>query len=165
MLEAARDAVVAIETALRRVIVESKKACDDADAADDQPLKEGRSPSPLTRPNTAPSVTGADPSPAQLCAIITDAQSAQAALDKERTAVKGVYDRVDSARKAALALQQSTDIDLVIRSNGLQRLAKEARAAASREQQAANDFGPDRSARGANRARLLQRRTAARSPS
>ena len=49
MLEAARDTVVANEAALRRVIAETKKACDDADAADDQLLKEGRSPSPLTQ--------------------------------------------------------------------------------------------------------------------
>ena len=49
--------------------------------------------------NTAPSVTRGDPSPAQLRNIITDAQSAQEAVEVERKAVQGLYDRVDSATK------------------------------------------------------------------
>ena len=190
VLQTARDEVVAAGAALRRFNVETKKACDDADAADDQLLKEGRSPSPLTQslakaallkrelcgqwksskeeaqsqsdaarsalrqvaaepvrpasaatnPITAPSVTRADPSPAQLRNIITDAQSAQETVEIERKAVQGLYDRVDSATKAALALKQSTDLDLVALSNTLQSSAKEARTAASAAQKAANRF-------------------------
>ena len=147
-LQTARDDVADTAAALRRVNVETKKACEDADPADEQLLKEGRSPSPLTQSlakaarlkrelcvqlsssqeqaqlqsdvarsvlrqvagpvqpalamscaNTAPSVTRGDPSPAQLRNIITDAQSAQEAVEVERKAVQGLYDRVDSATK------------------------------------------------------------------
>ena len=148
-LQTARDDVADTAAALRRVNVETKKACDEADVADEQLLQEGRSPSPLTQSlamgarlkrelcvqwnstqeqtrlqldaarsvlrqvaagpvqpalaassqNTAPRVTRADPSPAQLRNIITDAQSAQEAVEVERKAVQGLYDRVDSATK------------------------------------------------------------------
>ena len=47
-LQLARDDVADTAAALRRVNVETKKACDEADAADEQLLQEGRSPSPLT---------------------------------------------------------------------------------------------------------------------
>lgn len=48
-LEAARDDVVAAEIELRKSADGTKQACDEADSADDQLLKEGRLPSTFTQ--------------------------------------------------------------------------------------------------------------------
>lgn len=191
-LNTAREAVAAADAALRRITAKVKEACDAADAADDELLKEGRTPSPLTQSlaqaatskrqlceqwqdtrvqqqslfdaarsalrrvaaepaAVAPVSVGArpDPSPSggiviptaeELQSVVVNAQEAQEKVDKARAALVGIYDVVDSATKAALALKLKTDGSLVATSNGFQDLAREARDARSDAQTAANAF-------------------------
>lgn len=182
----ARHAVVTAENELRKALSESKKACDKADAADAQLLREGLTPSTLTQtlaqdargmrqscdrwkqvasqaqavaaaarvqlqdvaasaaPASAPAsgARGASRLPARidLQNLVDQAQQAQVLVDKERTAAQGVYDTVDRATKAALALTLATDAPTLDRARAMQGQAKAARRAGSGAQTAANDL-------------------------
>ena len=188
----ARHSVVTAEIDLQTAESESKKACEEATAADGQLLKEGLSPSNLTRAlardaqtkrgwcehwkqvanqakaraeaarlqlqevaasapaapasASASAPTTARPGPWQLPArvdletIVAQAMEAQERVGKERKAAAGVYDTVDKATKAALALTQATDTPRLGDSLEMQANAKAAKTAGHDAQVAATQL-------------------------
>ena len=95
VLQTARDNVVDAGAALRRVNVETKKACEDADATDEQLLKEGRSPSPLTQ-----SLAKAARLKRELCVQLSSSQVDLVALSNT------LQSSANEARAAASAAQR-----------------------------------------------------------
>lgn len=189
-LDDARHEVVVAENDSRKADAEAKTACDEAQAADEQLLREGLRHSTLTQalaraaqvkrglcdqwklssadarsraaaarlllrevaaapaamqtpaPDVARRPAGGSRLPAKtdLQAIVAQAQEAQERVGKERAASQGVYDTVDRATKAALALSQPTDLLWVDTSQAMQDDAAAARAAAHKAQISANKF-------------------------